>query len=122
MLCLKCGSEVGSIGELAAHVVRCPSQVNVLCPVCKERVATGQLLIHILQKHVSSSVCPLCRTRFKQSKQLLPHLREHFIAEIESKGGKKYICLICGRDFTSKRSARVHVLKAHEKGWKEERS
>ncbi len=109
------GDDVVKIVE-ALRSLSTPPRV-VKCPKCGQEVSSEIFAIH-LSKHCrvtgKNVVCDICNVKLKSMGEFLRHIREHLVVAVLRNGMWVWYCTICGREFTSKKSALVHVLKSHE--------
>ncbi len=114
---------MGYIGEDAAKVVEFLQSVTtppdkVKCPKCGQEVESERAALHLVTRHCRVTgkkvVCDLCGERLDSMGSFMRHVREHLVVGVLRNGMWIWYCTICGREFTSKRSALVHVLKSHE--------
>lgn len=110
------------IGEDAVKVVEALRNITtppdkVKCPKCGQEVESKKFALH-LSKHCrfggKNITCDICNEKFKDMGKFLRHIREHLVVGVLRNGMWVWYCTVCGREFTCKRSALVHVLKKHE--------
>ena len=109
------GDDVNKVIQVIQNIKEIPSTLK--CPKCGQEIEIGKFALHLLKhrritgKH---QVCDICGDKFTNEGQLLRHMREHLVIGVFRHGMWVWYCTVCGREFTSKKSALVHVLKSHE--------
>jgi len=109
--------EVERLHELFRRGVELSPRVK--CPVCSQEVNVECLVAHIARNHVrmvgGSRECSICGRRAKSEVEYLKHLRDHFVYVVVRRGTRRWVCAICGRRFSGRRSVFVHLMKSHER-------
>ncbi len=110
------------VGDDASKIIDTITNLNtppdkVKCPKCGTEVEASKFALHLL-KHCRVSgknvTCDLCGVKLKSMGEFMRHIREHLVIGVLRNGMWIWYCTICGREFTSKKSALVHILKSHE--------
>ncbi len=114
---------IGYMGEDALRVVEFlrnlstpPSRVK--CPKCGQELEATRIALHLISKHCritgKNVICDICGTKLSSMGDFMRHIREHLTVGVLRNGMWVWYCTICGREFTSKKSVLVHILKSHE--------
>ncbi len=118
VLCPISGEMTEDAAKVLEQVKQCkipPSKVK--CPKCGQEIEATKFALHLI-KHCrvsgKSVVCDICGEKLKSMGDFMRHIREHLtVAELRN-GMWVWYCTVCGREFTSKKSVLVHILKSHE--------
>ena len=109
------GNEVDKIIQAIQNLKNPP--LTLKCPKCGREIESKSFALH-LTKHVritgKQCVCDICGEKLPSYEKFLRHVREHLVFAIYRNGMYVWYCTLCGHEFTSKKSAVVHILKAHE--------
>ncbi|GEM_PF-527624 len=112
------------VGDDVDRIVNELSKLNIVprrlkCIKCNEEIDISTYITHIADHIIKSSgkdyLCTLCNSKFKSKGLALRHLKEHFTLGIYRNGMWIWICGLCLREFTSKKSVLVHLFRYHEK-------
>ena len=114
---------MGYMGEDATKVLEylltlSVPPAKVKCPKCGQEVESTKIALHLINKHCrvtgKNVICDLCGAKLGSMGEFMRHVREHLTVAVLRNGMWIWYCTVCGREFTSKKSVLVHILKSHE--------
>ena len=110
VICIQCGKELGSEGELRKHLKQHEVENKSLCNECGEEFNSKDALSkHIKKQHEikNKALCNECGEEFNSKDALSKHMKKQH--EIEN----KTLCSDCGKEFNSKDALAKHIKKQH---------